>query len=128
MPLPAGVVGFVVAVATPLVAVVAGITLIGLPLALTAAAAWLLGLYLGKIVVAQCVGHMVVAPGSIETGGAVLPLEIGLVVVFLAISLPYVGAVVNILLTLLGFGALLMRARKSWLGQSTLEPQGAQTA
>ena len=43
----------------------------------------------------------------------------------LAISLPYVVATVNILLTLLGFGALLMRAYKSWLGRSALELQGA---
>ena len=122
--LSAGGLGFVVAVATPLVAVVTGITLVGLPLALTAVAAWLLGLYLAKIVVAQFIGHMVVASGSIKTGGAVVQLAIGLIVVFLAISLPYIGAVVNILLTLLGFGALLMRAYKSWLGQSALEPQG----
>lgn len=98
---------------------------VGLPLALTAAAAWLLGLYLGKIVVAQFIGHLVAASGSIQTGGAVVQFAIGLIVVFLAISLPYVGAVVNILLTLLGFGALLMRAYKSWLGQSAPEPQGA---
>lgn len=123
--LSAGVLGFVAAVATPLVAVVAGVTLIGLPLALTAVAAWLLGLYLGKIVVAQFIGLMVVASGSIKTGGAVVQLAIGLIVVFVAIGLPYVGAAVNILLTLLGFGALVMRAYKSWLGGSALEPQGA---
>ena len=123
--LSAGGLGFVVAVATPLLALVAGITLVGLPLALTSAAAWLLGLYLGKIVVAQFIGHTVVASGSIKTGGTVLQLAIGLIVVFLAIGLPYIGAVVNILLTLLGFGALLIRAYKSWLGQSALELQGA---
>ena len=123
--LSAGGVGFVAAIATPLVAVVTGITLIGLPLALTAVAAWLLGLFLGKIVIAQFIGRLVLASGSIETTSAVVQLAIGLIVVFVAVSLPYVGWVVNALLTLLGFGALLITAHKNWLGRSAIDPQGA---
>ena len=121
----AGGIGFLAAVATPVAAVFIGITLIGLPVALTAVALWLLGLYLGKVVIAQSIGRAVLASGSIAASGVVGPLLAGLVLVFIAISLPYVGAVVNVILTLLGFGALLGTTYRTW--KTRLEPQ-SQTA
>ena len=53
--------------------------------------------------------------------GVAVSLLAGLALVFVAISLPYVGGVVNVLLTLLGFGALLGTAYRSW--KVRLNPQ-----
>jgi hypothetical protein len=36
-------------------------------------------------------------------------LLVGLALILVAVSIPYVGWVVNILLTLLGFGAIILR-------------------
>jgi hypothetical protein len=104
-------------VATPVAAIFIGITLIGLPVALTAVATWILGLYLGKVVVAQFIGGAMLASGSIAATGVMGPLLAGLVLVFIAVSLPWVGGVVNVLLTLIGFGALLETAYGRWKSQ-----------
>ncbi len=119
--LSAGGIGFLAAVATPVAAILVGITLIGLPVALTALAAWILGLYLGKVVIAQLIGRALLGSGSIAASGVAGPLLAGLVLVFVATSLPYVGGVVNVLLTLLGFGALLGIAYRTWKARP--EPQ-----
>ena len=103
--LTAGAIGFVAAVATPVAAIFIGITLIGLPLALVSIALWLLGLYLAKIVVAVFVGRALLGGESASVGMALLT---GLVLVFIAVNLPYVGGLVNVLLDLLGFGAFLV--------------------
>lgn len=123
--LSAGGIGFLAAVATPVAAIFVGITLIGLPVALTAVAAWLLGLYLGKVVIAQFIGRALLASGSITALGVVGPLLAGLALVFVAISLPYVGGVVNVLLTLLGFGALLGTAYRTWKARPETQSQTA---
>ncbi len=123
--LAAGALGFVAAVATPVVAVIAGITLIGLPVALASLAAWLVGLYLGKIVVARYTGQLMLASFSIKAASTLGQLVVGLAAVIIATSLPYVGGLVNILLTLLGFGALLATAYKSWRGRLAFESQVA---
>ncbi len=121
----AGGIGFLAAVATPVAAAIVGITLIGLPVALTAGAAWLLGLYLGKVVIAQFIGRAVLVSGSIAAMGVAGPLLVGLALVFIAISLPYVGGVVNVLLTLIGFGALLGTAYRSWKAPLEAQSQSA---
>jgi len=101
--LTAGGVGFLAIVATPVAVIILAITLIGLPIALISLAVWLAGLYLAKIVVAAFLGQ------SLIRGSRFLNLLVGLALILVAVSIPYVGWVVNILLTLLGFGAIILR-------------------
>lgn len=97
-------VGFLCAVATPVAAVIAGLTLVGLPLALVALALWALGIYLAKIPVALFVGRTFLGPrGAGEPAPALL---VGLLAVFVAVNLPFVGWIVNLALTLIGVGGL----------------------
>ena len=97
-------VGFLCAVATPVAAVIAGLTLVGLPLALVALALWTLGIYLAKIPVALFVGRAFLGPrGAGEPAPALL---VGLLAVFVAVNLPFVGWIVNLALTLIGLGGL----------------------
>ena len=90
-----------------------GLTLIGLPLALVLLVLWCLGLYLAKIVLAAFLGRSILSAPDTPVALALLA---GLVLILLSINLPYVGGLVNIILTLVGLGAILLVAyrRSPW--------------
>ena len=98
-------VGFLCVVAMPVAAILAGVTLVGLPAALVAFALWALGIYLAKIPVALFLGRTFLGPRG-SGGGAPLALLVGLLAVFVAVNLPFVGWIVNLALTLVGVGGL----------------------
>ena len=97
-------VGFLCVVATPIAAVMAAITLVGLPVALVALGLWALAIYLAKIPVALFLGRAFLGPRSSQ--GVAAALLVGLLAVFVAVNLPFVGWVVNLALTLVGVGGL----------------------
>lgn len=99
-------IGFLVIIALPILSVVLAVTIIGLPAGLVIAAVWALGLYVSKIVVAHFLGHTLLRPKQQGPRSLVLPLLLGLVLVLVAVSLPYVGWVINLLLVVLGLGAI----------------------
>lgn len=98
--------GFVLVTATPVLAVVLAVTLIGLPAGLVIAAVWALSLYVSKIVVAHFLGNALLRPKQQGVRSLLLPLLAGLVLVLIAVSLPYVGWVINLLLVIIGLGAM----------------------
>ena len=98
-------VGFLILIAMPVAALVLAVTLIGLPAGLVAAAVWGLGVYVSKIVVAHFLGTALLRSGREDLGSMALALLAGLVLVLIAVSLPYVGGIVNLLLVILGLGA-----------------------
>jgi cytoskeletal protein CcmA (bactofilin family) len=111
-----GGIGFLSAVAIPVAAIILAITLIGLPIGLVAIMLWLLGLYMAKIVVARCIGAALLGKESQGLKSTALSLLIGLVIVVVAVNLPYIGGVLNFVLMLIGLGALaktLYRAQAS---------------
>ncbi len=99
-------VGFLIITALPILSVVLAVTIIGLPAGLVIGAVWALGLYVSKIVVAHFLGHTLLRPKQQGPRSLVLPLLLGLVLVLVAVSLPYVGWVINLLLVILGLGAI----------------------
>ena len=99
-------VGFLILTAMPVLSAVLAVTLIGLPTGLVIAAVWALGLYVSKIVVAHFLGNTLLRPKRQDPRSLVLPLLLGLVLVLIAVSLPYVGWVINLLLVVLGLGAM----------------------
>lgn len=105
-------VGFLLLVATPIAAILVAITLIGLPLGLIALALWLLGLYLAKIFVAAWVGQTWMEPPAGKAGPFVLALLLGLVVVYVAMNLPYVGGLLHFLIFLMGLGVAFSQIRR----------------
>lgn len=107
-------IGFLVLVVTPLAAVLVGITLIGLPIGLLGLVVWLAGLYLAKIFVAGWLGQALRRPESPQTGAFALPLLLGLVIVFVAMNLPYLGGLIRFLVILLGLGIALVQVRQYW--------------
>lgn len=104
--LTSGGVGFLALVAIPAASVLLAITLIGLPIAVIAFALWLVCLYLAKIVVAKYIGGAIVSSGGKRS--AALALLAGLIIVILAVNLPYIGGVFNFLLSLIGLGTLVL--------------------
>lgn len=106
--LTAGGVGFLGLVATPIAAVILCITIIGLPIGLVGVALWLIGLYLSKIVIAQFLGRALMRGQGERDPSMALGLLVGLVLIFVAVNLPYIGGVINFLLIILGLGAILI--------------------
>jgi len=107
-------IGFLVLVATPIAAIIAGITLVGLPLALLALAAWLAGLYLAKIILAALVGQAIRRSAVGQLRSFALDLLIGLAIVFVAINLPYLGGWIRFLVLMLGLGLAFIQGKSVW--------------
>jgi len=102
----AGAIGLVTAIALPVVAFIACITVVGIPLGILSAIVWLLGLYFAKIVVAQMIGRRLFAsPHGVPHYAATLLA--GLVIVLVAINLPWIGWLIGLALTLLGLGMIV---------------------
>jgi uncharacterized membrane protein len=108
--LTSGGIGFVVVVATPVAAIILAITVVGLPVALVSFLFWLLALYLAKIVVGRFIGGWLLKNGNDSFGADASALIIGLLIVIIAVNLPFIGGILNFLLTLIGLGALLVTA------------------
>ena len=95
--------GLLTLVGVPIMAVLAGLTLVGLPLSLIVILAWALALYLAKIVVASMLGRMLMS-GSDSLAWTLLA---GLVIVTVAVNLPFIGGIISFVLTIVGMGLLL---------------------
>lgn len=112
--------GFAALVLTLVGAIIVALTVIGIPLALIAMATLVVGLYLAKILVGFFVGQALMRPPAGQAARFALPLLVGLVTVYVAISLPYVGGWIHFLVLLLGLGIALTQARAQWRGHAAL--------
>jgi len=120
--LAAAGVGFVAVVVPPIAAIIAGITLIGLPIGLLTLALWVAAGYLSKIVVAAFLGRSLLGAQGGEQPSLAVVLLAGLLPIFIAINLPFIGGVIHFLLILLGLGALVTMIYRMPLWRS---PQAA---
>jgi cytoskeletal protein CcmA (bactofilin family)/anti-sigma factor RsiW len=104
--LRSGGIGLAAAVTLPVAAVLLCVTIVGLPLGILTFVLGAIGLYLSKIVVAQIIGRAVFrAPHGPPHYAATLIT--GLVIIIVAINLPFVGGITNFVLTLVGFGIIV---------------------
>jgi cytoskeletal protein CcmA (bactofilin family) len=108
-------VGFLAFVAPPVAAlllfiimigigVLAGAVLIATLIPLLIAILWLLMLYFSKVLVGLAIGQAIIKAPAGPPARVALPLLAGLVVIYVLISLPIVGYVMNFLVWLLGLG------------------------
>ncbi len=105
--LKAGGIGFITLVTVPVAFIILAVTIIGLPVALLSLALWGASIYLSKIVVAEFVGRSILKTRS------AISLLAGLVLVVVAVNLPWIGGLINFLLILLGLGALAVSIYKT---------------
>jgi hypothetical protein len=114
-------IGFLLLIAPPVAIIIVAITLVGIPLALIALVLWLITIYLAKIFVAALLGRALLGPIRPGVGGFAVPLFIGLLIVFIAVNVPYVGGLVRFGVLVLGLGLAFEWLRRSW-------PRGAAPA
>jgi cytoskeletal protein CcmA (bactofilin family) len=108
-----GAVGLLALVAPPLLAIVAFITLVGIPLGVLLLGLWLAGLWMAKVFVAAAVGRGLMRPRPGEPPSFAVPFIVGLLAVFVAINLPYVGAWLSLLIVpAVGLGLAVLAVRK----------------
>jgi hypothetical protein len=80
--------------------------------------ACLIAWYLAKIVFAHLVGRSVLASRS-DNPDLALVLFVGLIIVTIAINLPFLGGVLNLLATILGLGLMV----QLWLNRASRDPE-----
>jgi cytoskeletal protein CcmA (bactofilin family) len=103
--LRSGVLGLAAAVTLPIAAVILCVTIIGIPLGILTFVLGAVGLYFSKAVIAQIIGRGVLSnPANPPHFAATL--FVGLVIVIVAINLPWIGGFANLVLTLVGFGVI----------------------
>jgi hypothetical protein len=108
--LRAGGIGLIAAVTMPVAAIIACVTVVGIPIGIIVAVAWLLGLYFAKIVVAQLIGRQLFQTRDGALPGFAATLFAGLVIVLIAVNLPWIGWLAGLVLTLVGLGLLVAYA------------------
>ena len=96
-------IGFLTLVSVPIMALIVAFTIVGLPFALIGIAAWILVFYLAKIVIGAIVGRMLLSDGDRTP----VSLFVGLAIVVVAINLPFIGGIINFVLTILGIGLMV---------------------
>jgi putative zinc finger protein len=96
-------IGLAAAVTLPVAALIVCVTIIGIPLAVLTFMLGAIGLYFSKAVIAQIIGRAVLRNRPTPPHFAAT-LFVGLVIVIVAINLPWIGGFANLLLTLTGFG------------------------
>ena len=80
--------------------------------------AWLTAWYLAKIVLAHVIGRSMLANRG-DNQGLVSTLFVGLIIVTIAINLPFLGGVLNLLATILGLGLMA----QLWLNRGSRDPE-----
>jgi len=112
--------GFVALVAVPAAAILVALTLIGLPLGLIALVLWCVALYLGKIFFAAATGRAVA--GEASPTALAVPLLLGLMLVWVAADLPYVGGLLKFVINIVGLGMVYAWVRTRWRPAEAIAP------
>ena len=108
-------VGLVALVATLPVAIVLAITIVGLPAAAVLAGSWMIGLFVGWLLLAVAVGGVLI---GLARRGAPRRLSwsflLGLIVLYVATRVPFLGPLVGGVGITLGLGALVIALYRTW--------------
>lgn len=107
-------IGFVGLVAAPVAIILIGVTMVGLPVALIALGLWLAALYLSPILVSALLGRMVLPRRGGQSPPFAFALFVGLLMLTVAGSVPYLGGLVTALVIPIGLGLGLKQVARSW--------------
>lgn len=122
-PLRTGGVGFIVAIAIPIVLVLVAITIIGIPLALVGALLAAIVSWIAAVYGQFAVGTWLLSLADGSNGNRWASLLLGVLLVSLLGLVPILGGIVQLLVSLLGLGALALCLRARRRGRSrTAEP------
>jgi hypothetical protein len=104
-------IGFVICLVGPVALVVVGLTVVGIPISILGLFVLLTSLYTGYVLVAGLVGRAIVAPTGPGLGAFAPSLLAGVVVLWTATAIPFVGPAIRVVAVLFGLGCLLERVR-----------------
>ena len=99
-------IGLAAAVTLPVAAIIVCLTVIGIPIGILTFVLGAIGLYFSKPVIAQIIGRAVLRNRPTPPPYAAT-LFVGLVIVIVAVNLPWIGGFANLVLTLVGFGVIV---------------------
>ena len=100
--------GMLALVATPVLAVLACVTVIGIPIGALAFMAWCAGIYLAKVVVAQMIGVRVLEAAAPGPEHFAVSLLTGLLILTFVGNLPIIGGVIRFGVAVVGLGLLVL--------------------
>jgi cytoskeletal protein CcmA (bactofilin family) len=109
--------GFLLLFATPIVAFIACITIVGLGVGIATLLAYVIAVYAAQIFVASWLGEKMIGIGS-GIGPAIGRLAIGLAVLRVVRMVPYAGPIAWLLITVWGLGALALAIHRSMRTQA----------
>lgn len=108
-PGPAALSGIIGLIFIPIIVLVLLITVIGAPTAAILLVLYLLSIYLAKIFVASIIGNLVLKLAEKKKEPSMLwSVVTGLILVLIAINIPYVGYVISLIINILGLGAIVL--------------------
>ena len=111
--------GFALACAIPLGCLLSIMLILPLPLGILGGILYAMLLYGAKLIASQALGDALLQqlkPGKV--GSPYISMAVGLAVLTIAISVPYIGALIWIAATAAGFGGLFLAARKARLASA----------
>jgi len=106
--------GAIILIVTPIAALIACITIIGLPLGLIALALYTIAICLTQLFVGLFIGQLIIGGSrGVESRAALVgALVLGLAILSILRLIPYLGAVIWLATILFGLGAILVSGRK----------------
>ncbi|MBW2274110.1 MAG: zf-HC2 domain-containing protein [Deltaproteobacteria bacterium] len=107
-------VGFLVAVAVPAMLVVCVVTVVGIPIGVLGTFGFLTALFVSMILVAALLGSSILRVEPRGAHGFGMALLLGLVVLWLATQLPFIGLPLRILAMLTGLGMLVTQVERAF--------------
>lgn len=105
--------GFVLAIVSPIGAVILMITLVGIPLAVIVGFLYLILFYIAKIFTGLFLGEKVISlfkKGEIHLGWSLI---VGLIALYILINLPYVGWLIYTLAFFIGLGGIVLSFKQN---------------
>ena len=108
-------IGAAALIATPAMALIVTLTLIGAPLGIMAFLLWLTALYAAFIITAGHLGRLLL---NGDDNGRVLPLLLGLVILFVLTSVPLLGGAIRLIAIITGLGLILRWLHGLWIARA----------
>ncbi len=99
--------GILFFVATPIVAIIVCITIVGLPVGISTFFLWLIAIYSAQVYVGSWLGERILGEG-VGVGAALGRLAVGLLILRAVHMLPYIGAFITFIVVWWGMGAVVL--------------------
>ena len=111
--------GLVTLILTPVVAIIACITLVGIPLGIAGVLLWAVAMYSAQVFLGTWLGTKLMGEAT-GMGATLGRLAVGLLVIHVAVVLPYIGGWIRFGVLLLGMGAMTLALFKRMKPETAL--------